>query len=635
MPTEMATLGVSDVEKGQAIVTTQGRRSSIASVGGRPAVPAVSATEALDGYYYSMRRRVHLKSFNEQSKLSDVAVGEDGEVDTLTRIGRFYQSLSHSNLVLRWAVYVLPVTILLGIPVALFATTFKDARADRVRLLGLFVWIQVVWGSLWVSRLIASCLPQIYMWLTGVINSGVRKYHIVLKSIQVPIAVFFWTIIAQTTIAPICLAFDTDKRTSPPKWIRTLQKVFLASVAVAGMILVEKVIIQLISIGYQRKQLAGQIKVSKSKARMLVTLFTESVRIHPMFGGRFNDIDYLITTGAAVGKESPAKILADIRRAGREVSQAFGLMASEITGTTLFQTNGASQIVTEALESKASSEALARRIWHSIAKSSSDGLVAQNLVDVLGSDMREEAEELFKQLDADNNGDVSEEEMITLVVAIGEKRYDLARSLQDVTSAVKVLDRFLQLIVIVGIGLVYGAFFSTGVSTYLATIGTQIAAISFAIARTVQEFLGSCLFIFVKHPYDVGDRVEINKVQLVVEKISLLYTRFHRVDNKKTVLISNITNNEAWIENISRSGAMRERIELKVSAGTSFEDVGDLKDEIERRLALPENNRDFRQEVDVELVDVGDLSSLQLVVTAVHKVSGQAYYFSWPCELEC
>jgi Ca2+-binding EF-hand superfamily protein len=629
----MATLRVPDIEKGHPVVTTQGRTSSVASIG-RPAVQAASATEALDEYYYSGRRRVRMKSFHEQGKPDDVAVGDDGEADTLTRIGRFYQSLSKANLAARWAVYVLPVGALLGIPVALFATRFKDVRADGVRLLGLFVWIQVTWGSLWVSRLIASCLPQIYIWLTGVINSGVRKYHIVLTSIQVPVAVLFWTIIAQTTAAPICLAFDTDKRSNPPYWIRTLQKVFLASVAVAGMILVEKVVIQLISIGYQRTQLAPQTRVSKSKARMLVTLFTESVQVHPMFGSKFNDLDYLITTGAAVDKESSAKVLADIRRAGREASQAFGLMASEITGKTLFQTNGASQIVTEALESKPSSEALARRIWHSISKSSSDGLVAQDLINILGSDFQDAAEELFKQLDADDNGDVSEEEMVALVIAIGEKRYDLARSLQDVTSAVKVLDRFLQLIVIVGVGLVYGAFFSRSFSTYLATIGTQIAAVSFAIARTVQEFLGSCIFIFVKHPYDVGDRVDINRVQLVVEKISLLYTRFHRVDNKKTVLISNITNNEAWIENISRSGALRERIELKVSASTSFDDVGYLKEEIERHLSLPENNRDFRPEVDVELVDVGDLSSLQLAVTAVHKVSGNFYSFFSRLEIE-
>ena len=47
----------------------------------------------------------------------------------------------------------------------------------------------------------------------------------------------------------------------------------------------------------------------------------------------------------------------------------------------------------------------------------------------------------------------------------------------------------------------------------------------------------------MKHPYDVGDRVDIvgpEKEFLVVEQISLLYTVFKRIDSMKMVQVPNL-----------------------------------------------------------------------------------------------
>lgn len=78
--------------------------------------------------------------------------------------------------------------------------------------------------------------------------------------------------------------------------------------------------------------------------------------------------------------------------------------------------------------------------------------------------------------------------------------------------------------------------------TTLATAGTALLSLSFVFAVTTQEFLGSCIFLFVKHPYDVGDRVEITGTQLVVDKISLLYTVLTRLDKNQMVQVSSIMN---------------------------------------------------------------------------------------------
>jgi len=164
------------------------------------------------------------------------------------------------------------------------------------------------------------------------------------------------------------------------------------------------------------------------------------------------------------------------------------------------------------------------------------------------------------------------------------------------------------------------AFFSNSFAKYLFTIGSQIAAFGFAISATVQEFLGSCIFVFIKHPYDVGDRVLISDTQMTVEHISLLYTQFKRIDNNRIVQISNIKVNDLMIENVTRSNSMREQVPISVHAETSFADIEVLKNELLTFVSTDENKRDFFPDVEIQIMEVKDLKSIELLVGVSHKV---------------
>ena len=50
--------------------------------------------------------------------------------------------------------------------------------------------------------------------------------------------------------------------------------------------------------------------------------------------------------------------------------------------------------------------------------------------------------------------------------------------------------------------------------------------LSWLIGASMQEVLASIIFLFIKHPYDVGDRVQINKEFYIVQEINLLSTVF-------------------------------------------------------------------------------------------------------------
>jgi hypothetical protein len=153
----------------------------------------------------------------------------------------------------------------------------------------------------------------------------------------------------------------------------------------------------------------------------------------------------------------------------------------------------------------------------------------------------------------------------------------------------------------------------------LTTSATALLSLSFVFAATCQEVLGSCIYLFVKHPYDIGDRVDIGTDQLTVEHISLLYTVFKRVTNGKVVQTPNIVLNNLWVENITRSKAMREQISIFVAFDTTFEDINALKQEMLNFIHDPLNNRDFHPELEIEVVSIAEMNKLELRCDIQHK----------------
>ena len=163
------------------------------------------------------------------------------------------------------------------------------------------------------------------------------------------------------------------------------------------------------------------------------------------------------------------------------------------------------------------------------------------------------------------------------------------------------------------------AFLNSSFATTLATAGTALLSLSFVFATTAQEVLGSCIFLFVKHPFDVGDRVDIADAQLIVERISLLFTVFKEIKTHKTTQVANIVLNTIWIDNVSRSKAMREQLLVYVSFDTSLEDIQLLKNEIQNFVLDKENSRDFQPEVEVEVTGIASMDKMELKVEIRHK----------------
>ncbi|KAK3068286.1 hypothetical protein LTR53_014268 [Teratosphaeriaceae sp. CCFEE 6253] len=565
-------------------------------------------------------------------------VGYDGEEDTINAMGRIYRKIRDFSVLTRYLFYVLPVAALIAIPIIIGATAAPRAKIAGVRLVWFFTWVEVVWASLWVSKVVAHFLPILFEVFAGFVSSGVRKYSSVLRSLEIPLSLVGWAVASLATFVPI-MTGNPDNRHDEGgqrKWMTIVQSILGAATIASLIYLGEKFIIQLISIDYHRKQFHYRIKESKRNIYLLSLLYEASRELFPAYCNDFAEEDYIISdqltaslglgskhrSHARSGSRTPLRVLQDIGRVGDKLTSAFGNVAHEITGKQIFDPNSSHSIVIEALERPRSAEALAKRVWCSFVVDGRESLFQDDLLDVLGGDRRTEAEEAFAALDGDGNGDISLDEMILVVTEYGRERKAIASSMHDVDQAISVLDNLFSAVVFIAVVFVFVAFLNKNFVTTLATAGTALLSLSFVFAATCQEVLGSALFVFVKHPYDIGDRIDLGADQFVVEHISLLFTIFKRASGAnvgRSVQIPNIILNALWVENISRSNAMSEQLDIAVSFDTSFADIQIIKNELTAFVTDKDNSRDFQPNIEVGIMGTSDQSKLQLQVEIRHK----------------
>lgn len=63
--------------------------------------------------------------------------------------------------------------------------------------------LEIVWCSLWISKLVAKAMPAIFQALVGVISAGVKKYSLVLEALELPLSLVGWAVASLCTFLPV------------------------------------------------------------------------------------------------------------------------------------------------------------------------------------------------------------------------------------------------------------------------------------------------------------------------------------------------------------------------------------------------------------------------------------------------
>ncbi|KAI0205148.1 hypothetical protein F4808DRAFT_410649, partial [Astrocystis sublimbata] len=535
---------------------------------------------------------------------------------------------------IRYFLYSLPVTAILLIPI--FLGIFLDPSSQAViggpggvSLLWFGIWLEVVWLSLWAARITTSIMPYALGLVAKITGSGYfSKWRDVGRQLELHFALFLWLLailisflpIINTHKVPAKVPDEADTAFPNVTWIGVVNKVIIAFFVLATLNFVEKILIQWIAASFHLRTYSNRIDVNKQSIAYLVHLYEHSK-------------DRLVSEEAVTGNQTGSGMrtpLGLIANNAREVATKIGDMtnrvAGDFTGRQIKLSNHPRKVVSELLRNSNSAQTLARRLFRTYVQPGSDVLRPADLESAFPN--IESAEAAFMVFDRDLNGDVSMEELEAFVDEVHREKKAIAASVKDLDSVITKLDRvFFVIIVIIAI-LVFVSTISPYTSAALASAGSAVLGLAWVLQATAQEFLQSIIFVFVKHPFDVGDRVTIygntgttlQGDDYYVTEISLLYTEFKKMQGHIVQAPNSVLNN-LFILNHRRSGSLADIFTLQIKYGTPSSKITEL----EARMTeyVMDNKRDYTNKIITELVSFEEACSMTVNFICFHKSSFQ------------
>lgn len=543
-----------------------------------------------------------------------------------TNFAKFFIYIHKSSWLVRYFMYIVPVFALLLIPVLMGAllSAGKKANVGGVQLLWFGVWLEIVWLTLWAGRIIAKMIPWPLGLVSSLFTSNSKKWRDLGKQLELPATLFFWWLGVLISFLPTMKNHHVSGSTETEPWERTLNKLIIAVFVLAVLNFFEKLAIQLIAISFHLRTYQDRIEMNKFQIGSLVKLYVYSKTKIAMEDAEFEE--KMPPSGARTPAIYADQAQAAISKAFQRVGDVAGTVAGDFTGKKVTKSGHPSQVVLSLLNSTNGSQVLARRLYRTFVRDDFDTVFSGDLKSAF--DNEEEADAAFTMFDKDMNGDISMEELEAVCVEIGRERKSITASLKDLDSVVSKLDDVLSFLVLVIFVLVLISLISTSAAGVLTSAGSAVLALSWLFSATAQEFLQSLIFVFVKHPFDVGDRVSVygntgaalKGDDYFVKEIALLYTEFKKMEGQ-VVQAPNSYLNTLFILNMRRSGGLAEAVPIVVRFGTTIEQIDGLRQALTEFVVA--EKREYQGKILTELREVTEVYSLTLNVVFFYKSNWQ------------
>ncbi|KAK5174354.1 uncharacterized protein LTR77_001434 [Saxophila tyrrhenica] len=545
-----------------------------------------------------------------------------------SRFGKLVKRIHGSNWLIRWFTYITPLTLILLIPLLLGALLFKNSVVGGVYLAWFMIWLEIVWLSLWAGRILAKCLPWPIGLISSLFTNNSKKWRDMGKQLELPATLFFWWLAIEVSFLPTMLHHQRDYGSGHTQdWMGTMNKVLVSIFVAAVLNFVEKILIQLIAISFHLRTYADRIELNKFQIGSLTKLYQFSRDKIAM-----EDSEFEIPSGDQPGSGAitPGQIVTGAAKQTKAAFNRFGDVAGKVagdfTGKQTMKSTHPHQVVLTLLHSTTGAQTLARRLYRTFAREETETVVSDDLRNAFENN--DEADAAFSMFDKDMNGDISMEELEAVCVEIGRERKSITASLKDLDSVVAKLDDVFMFIVFVITVLVFISLISTSAAGVLTSAGSAVLALSWLFSATAQEFLQSVIFVFVKHPFDVGDRVSVYGNtgaagmgdDYFVKEIALLYTEFKKMEGH-IVQAPNSYLNGLFILNQRRSGGIAEAIPIQIKFGTTLEQIDGLRQKL-LDFVLAEK-REYQGKILTELRDVHEVHYLTLNVIMFYKSNWQ------------
>ncbi|MED6173978.1 hypothetical protein PIB30_064684 [Stylosanthes scabra] len=272
--------------------------------------------------------------------------------------------------------------------------------------------------------------------------------------------------------------------------------------------------------------------------------------------------------------------------------------------------------ITSELEAKAA----AYRIFSNVAKPGSKYIEKEDLLRFMTNEEVENLLPLFEGAVA--TGRIKRKSLKNWLVKVYQERQSLVHSLNDTKTAVddlNLLASVVMAIVIIIVWLLIMGFLTTHV---LLFISSQLLLAVFIFGNTAKTVFEAIIFVFVRHPFDVGDRCVIDGVQMTVEEMNILTTIFLRYDNEKISYPNSVLANKP-ISNFYRSPEMSESVEFAVDMSTPIESIAALKTRI--KSYLESKPQHWRPNHSIAVKDIENVEKMKMGLSVNHTINFQNY----------
>nr|8TDK_A Chain A, Mechanosensitive ion channel protein 10 [Arabidopsis thaliana]8TDK_B Chain B, Mechanosensitive ion channel protein 10 [Arabidopsis thaliana]8TDK_C Chain C, Mechanosensitive ion channel protein 10 [Arabidopsis thaliana]8TDK_D Chain D, Mechanosensitive ion channel protein 10 [Arabidopsis thaliana]8TDK_E Chain E, Mechanosensitive ion channel protein 10 [Arabidopsis thaliana]8TDK_F Chain F, Mechanosensitive ion channel protein 10 [Arabidopsis thaliana]8TDK_G Chain G, Mechanosensitive len=241
--------------------------------------------------------------------------------------------------------------------------------------------------------------------------------------------------------------------------------------------------------------------------------------------------------------------------------------------------------------------------------------------DLLRFMIKEEVDLVFPLFDgAAETGRITRKAFTEWVVKVYTSRRALAHSLNDTKTAVKQLNKLVTAILMVVTVVIWLLLLEVATTKVLLFFSTQLVALAFIIVSTCKNLFESIVFVFVMHPYDVGDRCVVDGVAMLVEEMNLLTTVFLKLNNEK-VYYPNAVLATKPISNYFRSPNMGETVEFSISFSTPVSKIAHLKERIAEY--LEQNPQHWAPVHSVVVKEIENMNKLKMALYSDHTITFQ------------
>lgn len=266
----------------------------------------------------------------------------------------------------------------------------------------------------------------------------------------------------------------------------------------------------------------------------------------------------------------------------------------------------------------------AKKIFYNVAKPGSKHIDLEDLMRFLRDDEAMKTIRLFDE-SSETQG-ISKRALKSWVVNVFRERRSLALSLNDTKTAVDKLHQMMNVAVGIIILVIWLLILRVATTQFFIFLSSQLVLVAFVFGNTCKMMFEAIIFLFIVHPFDVGDRCEIDGVQMVVEEMNILTTIFLRYDNQK-ISYPNSVLCTMPIANYHRSPDMGDAIDFCIHVSTPTEKIAKMK---ERITCFVEKKSDHWQPAPMIVVrDVEDMNRLKISIWLSHRMNFQDMGERW------